>query len=195
MATTSSSSSSQAQAQITVYASLPRIVANGADIDLHPVNWEWVPCLTLPVMRLNALRLSRRPYKWIRYAIGVVIGAHGTLSTQSDLTAPLNEVQVVDYNAELPTNSTDLYYHTSDEERRRMFPLDPSMVRTQITSSATSQGRGAFREMVAARDGQRCIWTGLRARFCDAVHLVSYSKIDQVCYFLLSICPCSTWQW
>jgi hypothetical protein len=80
MATMSSSSSSQAQAQaqarITVYASLPRIVANhGADIDLHPVNWEWVPCLVFTVVRLNALRLSRRPYKWIRYAIGVVIGS------------------------------------------------------------------------------------------------------------------------
>ena len=66
-------------------------MADGANIDLRPINWEWVPCLTLPVMRLNALHLSRRPYKWIGYAIGIVIGAHGTLSTNQPDPAALDE--------------------------------------------------------------------------------------------------------
>lgn len=188
------SSPSQAQAQITVYASLPRTVAHGADIDLHSSNWEWVPYLTLPVMKLNSLHLSQRPYKWIRYAIGVVIGAQGDLSTSSGLSESKN-VQLMDYNAALPTNSFDLYYHTSNEEKRMMFPIDPDILHTQLTSSSASQKRDTFREGVLARDGKICIWTGLGAKFSDVVHLVAHSKTDQACYFLSSICPHSPWQW
>jgi hypothetical protein len=155
MATTSNSP----QAQVTVYASLPQSVpvahASGADIDLHPSNWEWVPCLSLPITKLNELHFSQRPYKWIKYAIGVVIGAHGDLSSHSES----NNIQIVDYNTALPTNSTDLYYHVSNEEKQMMFPLDPDMFHTSITSSTTSNQMGTFWVEVAARDGQQCIWT------------------------------------
>jgi hypothetical protein len=181
MATTSSSSRAQAQAQVTVYASLPRTVAHGADIDLHPSNWEWAPCLTLPVTKLNSLHLSKRPYKWIRYAIGVVIGAQGDLSTSSGLSES-NDVQLVDYNAALPTKSIDLYYHTSNEEKQMMFPIDPDILHTQLTSSATSQKRGSFRKGIIARDGRNCIWTGMGTKFCEVVHLIAHTKSDQVCY-------------
>ncbi|KAF8267713.1 hypothetical protein EI94DRAFT_1920943 [Lactarius quietus] len=159
MATTSSSSQPQPQPQITVYASLPQRVADDGNIDLCSSNWEWVPCLTLPLMELNALNFSKRPYKWIQYAIGVVIGAHGDLSTNSDLSE--SNVQVVDYSAALPTNSIDLYYHTSNEEKKIMLPLGPDIVHTQLTSSVTSQKRERFHEEVAAWDGHRCVWTGL----------------------------------
>src|SRR6266567_8591013 len=113
---------------INVHALLPLAVELGADLNLHPDNWCWVHCLTLPLEKLNALQFSQAPYKWIRYAIGVVIGAQGILSL--DLDSPDD----VDYNfADLPAESADLYYHTSNEEKRRMFPVDPDTVRTSIT--------------------------------------------------------------
>jgi hypothetical protein len=174
------------------------MVAYGADIDLHPSNWEWVPCLTLPITKLNSLQLSKRPYKWIRYAIGVVIGAQGDLSMSSGLSES-NNVQLVDYNAALPTNSIDLYYHTSNEEKRMMFPIDPDILHTQLTPSATSQQSDTFREVVRARDGKNCIWTGMGARFCEVVHLVAHNKSNQVCYIYSQSFPiyhgkCSTSQ-
>ena len=55
-------------------------VALGNDLNVDPSNWHWVHCLTLPVETLKTLSFSQRPYKWIRYAIGVVVGAEGHLS-------------------------------------------------------------------------------------------------------------------
>ncbi|KAH8994546.1 hypothetical protein EDB92DRAFT_2113349 [Lactarius akahatsu] len=92
-------------------------------------------------------QFSHRPYKWIRYAIGVVVGAFGDLSTTPDLSG------VVDYNAGLPADSIDLYYHTDEDERRRMFPIDPDIVRTQLT-------------------------TRVSAKFCHATHLLAHSKAN-----------------
>lgn len=173
--------SSSPQARVTVCASLPLSVpveyAGGANIDLHPSNWEWVPCLSLPITKLNTLHLSRKPYKWIKYAIGVVIGAHGELSTHSESN------NIVDYNADLPTNSTYLSYHVSNEEKQMMFPLDPDILHTSVTSIASSNQRERFWVEVAARDGQQCIWTRISGRCCDAVHLLSH-KTDQVCLFI-----------
>ncbi|KAH8995407.1 hypothetical protein EDB92DRAFT_1943397 [Lactarius akahatsu] len=107
--------------QIVVYASLPLTVSLDTDLDLSPINWHWVPCLTLPLKKLNELpgHLSERPYKWIRYAIGVVVGAEGVLSTSRD------SLDVMDDNAASLVESTVLYYHISDEERGRMLPVDP----------------------------------------------------------------------
>lgn len=66
--------------QIKVYVSLPIAVGLGADLNVDPTNWLWVHCLSLPLATLLALHLSQRPYKWICYAIGIVIGAEGVLS-------------------------------------------------------------------------------------------------------------------
>ena len=82
--------------EIRVYAPFPHTVALGPDLNLDPSNWHWVHCLTLPLHTLAALQFSHRPYKWIRYAIGVVIGAEGDLSPSSD------SPNVVDYNVILP---------------------------------------------------------------------------------------------
>jgi hypothetical protein len=97
-------------AQINVYASLPLTVATSGDLDLNPNNWCWVHCLTFSLGTLNALHSSQKSYKWICYAIGVVIGAEGALCTSPAL--PI----AVDYNAALPTQSINLYYHTSNKE-------------------------------------------------------------------------------
>ena len=124
--------------RINVHASLPRTVKLGADLNLDADNWEWVHCLALPLEKLNALRLSHKPYKWIRYAIGGVIGAQGVLSAGPD------SLIVVDLNAGFLAESADLYYHTSNEEKRRMFPVDPDTGRTHVTSSVATPRRVQF---------------------------------------------------
>ncbi|KAJ2911499.1 hypothetical protein MD484_g8915, partial [Candolleomyces efflorescens] len=132
--------------EIQVYASFPRTVGLDADLNIEPSNWRWVHCLTLPVEALKTLEFSPKPYKWIRYAIGVVVGAQGDLSSSSD--SPI----LVDYDACLADQSSVLYYHTSDEERRRMFPADPKIGRTHLTSSVATTRRARFRDDVAERD-------------------------------------------
>ncbi|KAF8222620.1 hypothetical protein L208DRAFT_1522561, partial [Tricholoma matsutake] len=81
------------------------------DLNFDPSNWHWVHCLTF----------LQRLYKWIHYAIRVIIGVEGNLLTSPDLP------KVVNYNASLPTKSAILYYHTSNEEWQRMFPVDPNI--------------------------------------------------------------------
>jgi hypothetical protein len=160
--------------QINVYASLPLTVVFDADLEIDPTNWRWVHCLSLPLETLNALHFSQKPYRWIRYAIGVVVGAEGVLSTSSD------SVNAVEDNAIPPAKFADLYYHTSNQERPKMFPIDPHG-RTCITSSVQTTRREHFRDQVAERDGN-CVLTGLEERSSDAVHLLSHSKGDTVFY-------------
>jgi hypothetical protein len=164
-----------ASPEIQVYASLPHAVALG-NLDVDPPNWHWVHCLTLPVETLKTLSFSQRPYKWIRYAIGVVVGAEGHLSFSHDSPDPL------EYDVDLPVDSTVLYYHTSDEEKRRMFPVDPNIERTSLTSSVPTSRTGRFREVVAQRDENACVLSNTEEDYCDAVHLLAHSKGDAVCY-------------
>ena len=162
--------------EIQVYASFPRAVALDTDLNVDSSNWHWVHCLTLPLETLKALNFSQRPYKWIRYAIGVVVGAEGDLSFSRD------SLDVVEYNAGLPTEPATLYYHTSDEEKRRMFPVDPNIGRTRVTSSVATSRMDQFREVVAKRDGEECVLSNMDKRSCEAVHLLAHSKGDAVCY-------------
>ena len=165
-----------ASPEIKVYAPLPRVVMLGGNLNLDPTNWRWVHCLTLPVKTLNTLRFSRRPYQWIRYAIGIVIGAEG------DLSSSPSPPDSIDYSAGLPNESGVLYYHTSDEERRRMS-IDPDLARTRITESFSTSRRAHFPSDVAKRDGWMCVlYPGMTAEFCDAVHLLPHSKGDEVCH-------------
>ena len=100
---------------------LPLVLEPGVDLDLNPANWQWVHCLTLPLKTLSAIHLSRRPYRWILYFIRVVVlvGARGTLSA-----GPNSNVDL-DFDGPL-TESADLRYYISDDEKRRMymFPVD-----------------------------------------------------------------------
>jgi hypothetical protein len=130
--------------EIQVYAPFPRAVEFGTDLNVDPSNWHWVHCLNLPLETLKALNFSQRPFKWIRYAIGVIVGAEGHLSFSRD------SPDVVVYNDDLPVDSAVLYYHTSDEEKRRMFPVDPNIERTTIMSSVPTS-RSIPRGCCAAR--------------------------------------------
>jgi len=119
-------------ARIDVYAPLPLAVEPGAALNLNVDNWEWVHCLTLPLERFNKLQLSRRPYRWIPYTIGVVIGARGTLSA-----GPKSNIDL-DFIGPL-TEPADLHFYISDDdEKRRMFPVDPDIGHTHVTSTVHS---------------------------------------------------------
>lgn len=52
---------------VTVYVELPSSLTR--PLDLAQSNWSWVHCLTFPIDDLLKLKLSRKLYKWIRYAI------------------------------------------------------------------------------------------------------------------------------
>lgn len=153
-------------------------MAPNEDIDPRPSNWDWVHCLTVPLEKLNKLQLSERPYKWIRYAIGVVVGAEGDLCTTPESTS------VVDYNAVLPTQSVTLYYRIGNKDKLRLFPVDPDIVRVRThpsSSEATTLG-GLFFWEVAERDRGRCVLTEEDSDVSDAVRLIARGKGDSVCH-------------
>ncbi|KAF8889519.1 hypothetical protein CPB84DRAFT_1837553 [Gymnopilus junonius] len=157
---------------LEIYAEFPLVVELDGELNLNAGKCQWVQFLALPLERLQVLRFSSRPYKWIRYAIGIIVGAEG------DLSFSTNSLDNVDYNAGLPTDSAVLYYHTSDEEKQRMFPVDPNMTRTNVTSSDATTRRAQFRSDIAERDGNECVLSRFRGVYCDAVHLLAHSKGD-----------------
>jgi len=115
---------------------------------------------------------SSRQGRWIRYAIGVIVGAEGDLLSSPD------SPNVMDYNAGVPPEPAVLYYHISDKERRRMFPVDPNVGHINITSSVATTRRDQFHDDVAERDGREYVLTRLEEKFCDAVHLLAHSKAN-----------------
>ena len=130
----------------------------------------------LPRQQLNDLRLSSKLYKWIHFSTGIVLGARGHLCTEPDLPDPIP----IDYDSGLPAISVDLYYYTSVEEKRRMFPIDCKLTDTRtVTSSRMSARRLNFRKDVEARD-KRCVVTGTIPRYSDAAHLLPHSQGDTV---------------
>jgi hypothetical protein len=163
-------------ALISVHTQLPKNVMPNTEVDLDPTNWEWKEILAFPVSRLSDLRFSLKPYKWIRYATGIVIGVRGELCTERDLPNPVP----IDYDSGLSAVSIDLYYHTTDQEKRYIFPIDPKLVGARtVTSSRTSTRRDDFHDEVENRD-EVCVVTGGPGFPCDAAHLLPHSKGDKV---------------
>jgi hypothetical protein len=61
----------------------------------------------------------------------------------------------------LPVSSVDLYYRITDDERLRMFPLDPMLTNAKmITSTGQSTRRVNLRNDVKQRDRDQCVLTG-----------------------------------
>ncbi|TFY54557.1 hypothetical protein EVG20_g9656 [Dentipellis fragilis] len=130
---------------------------------------------------LVALNFSSKPYKWIRYATGVVLGAEGTLSQQDD--EPLDLSSDLDTLNRLP-EVTDLYYHVeiSNEEAgatRRIFPLDPDFANLRTSTHSSSSCYASFRAEVSQRDGNACVLTNAYTDECDAAHIVPHCKGDE----------------
>lgn len=83
---------------------------------------------------------------------------------------------VVDYDDGLPSESIVLYYQTSDDEIRKMFPADPHVGHSRITSNVATTRRAQFNNDVAERDGRKCVLTSTEEMICEAVHLLAHSK-------------------
>ena len=118
-------------------------------------SWNWVHCLAFQPETLIRLKFSLKPYKWIRYATAVVVGAQGHLSFGRD-----DHNNIMEYDDDLRLESTVLYYHTSEDEKQRMFPADPDAGHTNLTSSDATSQRDNFYSDIVARDGV-CVLTGL----------------------------------
>ncbi len=163
-------------AVIFVYAQFPKLVQPNTELELDPTNWEWKMFLAFPVSKLEALRFSLKPFKWMRYVTGIVLESRGELSTERDMPNPVP----IDYDSGLSAVFMDLYYHMTDQEKRLMFPIDPKLADTRtVTSSGASTRRDGFREDVEGRDGS-CVVTGYIPFTCEAVHLLPHSKGDTV---------------
>jgi hypothetical protein len=164
--------------QVDVYALLPTTVTPAGDIDPDDRNWRWVHCLTIPHVKFNESDIlapfSRKPYKWIRYAVGVIIGAQGVLSTAQDL------LNAVDEDASLPAETISLYYLVDEAEKQKIFPLNPNIERSHVTPTTTSTRREEFEKEVAERDGGTCVFTNSSEKYCEAVHLLERNKGDKV---------------
>ncbi|KAG9307945.1 hypothetical protein JVU11DRAFT_12820 [Chiua virens] len=132
-------------------------------------NWDWAHILNFRVDLLAEMQFAPNPYKWIRYATSVVVGAQGVLSTVPD--SPGHGMP----NNELPAASMDLYYHMTEEERNAMVPIDLDMEKRTRYTSVASFGRSSFGRQVRDRDGT-CVLTGMRT--IEAAHLLQHSKGD-----------------
>ncbi|KAF4563930.1 hypothetical protein EYR36_003175 [Pleurotus pulmonarius] len=157
--------------EIVVYASFPNETHSQA-VNLDPSHWAWSPCIQIPADRV--LHFSSRPYAWLRYAIGSIVGAHGHLAfTKAQSYTP------VDYLApSIPLDVLALYYHLDDREKLRMFPIDPDFLRERITSSVVTARCAGFREEVVKRDRNSCVVSHAPGAYCDAAHLSAHAKGD-----------------
>lgn len=70
---------------------------------------------------------------------------------------------LIDYNVSLPSESINLYYTTTNEERCRMLLIDP----VEKKSSMASEYLGS--ENVTQWDGGRCV---LVVRLTDVINLI-----------------------
>jgi len=68
--------------------------------------------------------------------------------------------------------------------------IDCEGLNERVTSSALTQRSADFRREVKERDGEFCIVTKELAFSCDAVHLISKSKGDEVTYTTIILCDC-----
>lgn len=162
-------------ATIRIYAQFPKDLNPSTDLNLDPTNWVWARCLAFPINKLNDLTFSPKPYKWICYTTGVVVGAYGHLHAQPDSSAV-----VIDYDSGLSVTSQDLYYHTTDGEKRCMFPVDPNIANANVTSSDTGAPcRDLFRQEVKMCDVS-CVVLGSPVSICDVAHILPHMKGDQV---------------
>ena len=163
-------------------------------------HFGWHTVLEIPVDTLTALNFSPFPFKWIRYAMGAILGAEGHLSYDSDPECVPKEI---DYTLPLPSvGDHHLYYHITAERFPTVFPVDlescnprvarpkpeESMSSASSTSSVPSGRRMDFMFKVQERDNGMCVVNGEEATadICEAAHLVAHGKGDQVC----SCSPC-----
>ncbi|KAN0082634.1 hypothetical protein V8E55_008429 [Tylopilus felleus] len=116
------------------------------------------PFLSIPNSDIE--RLSNHPFRWLRYIMFSICGAHGDLFETLDATG-----DPVDYHTSLVDLPTAIYYK-------------PSGLNDRLTSGNRTLGHGRFRAAVILRDGS-CVVTNQNAQTCDAAHLIPKSKGDE----------------
>ena len=109
--------------EIRIFVPFPRTTTA---LTLKSDDWSWFHLLTIPVSTLNEYRYSTRSYKWIRSVTGIIIGTVGVLSPEGG-DSPSPRPCDYDWSGNLPEQTLDFYYHTSDQEKRRMLPLTQTM--------------------------------------------------------------------
>jgi hypothetical protein len=133
-------------------------------------------------------RLSIRPFRWLRYVMFSICGAHGDISATPDGPP-------VDYNSTSLADITDLYCNPSGmflfvcETVAHHGPhipgtcifVDHEGLHDGITSTNPTERRTNFREEIIRRDGSACVVTRLAEEHCDAVHSIPRGKSDEVC--------------
>ena len=153
--------------------------------------YAWREVLDIPANKLAALKFSHFPFKWIRYAMGAIVGPEGHLY-ENDQTTP---GQPIDYKLPLPeTDDLRLYYHVPEDQLPHMFPLDLQLADTRaVTSSVRSNDdrQGVFLRAVRERDGAGYVVSGFPAEYCQAAHLVAHGKGSEVRCLPFSFTQCS----
>ncbi|KAG9317930.1 hypothetical protein JVU11DRAFT_2163 [Chiua virens] len=152
-------------------------MAENPDIRIHSMfrrdprshSWDWAHILNFRVELLAEMQFAPNPYKWIRYATSVVVGAQGVLSTVAD--SPDHGM----LNNDLPAASMDLYYHMTEVERNAMVPIDLDMEKRTGYTSVASLEKSSFSRQVRDRD-ETCVLTGMLT--VEAAHLLRHSKGD-----------------
>jgi hypothetical protein len=127
--------------------------------------------------------------KYLRYLGWCVLGVEGSLQDEQGHQVNLNG-ELVDqgvYHYRLPVTRQGYLLHSSlcDSEAdgtsdilSRAVDLEAIKLHSQVSSQTTGT-RECFRQMLAARDGERCVWTGLPR--ATAMHIIPYSKGDEAC--------------
>ncbi|GBE87601.1 hypothetical protein SCP_1102780 [Sparassis crispa] len=168
---------------ITVIAQLARPHAteeegSEGDVRVRELEWEWVRCLK--IQKACILEFSPKPYKWIRFITGVILGAEGILCATDNADAI-----EIDYDRPLIDGNFSLYFHVTPAELSRMFPLDPYIAEPYCATGSTTEACcDGFRDEVEGRD-VRCVASDALAVMCDAAHLIGQSKGD-ICIKVLT---------
>ncbi|KAI9567886.1 hypothetical protein HD554DRAFT_2314559 [Boletus coccyginus] len=114
--------------------------------------------------------VCRHPPKYLCYLGWCVLGAEGSLQDEAgnhvDLDGDLVDQSIYYYR--LPVAEQDVLLHAVD--------LEVIKLRSQVPSQ-TSRTRGSFREDLAKRDGERCVWTGFHRG--AGMHIIPWSKGDE----------------
>ena len=153
------------------------------------LNIEDRQVLALSIPFSDIERLSVRPVKWLRFVTFAICGVRG------DLSATPNGPPV-DYDSiSIAGPIAEAYYYTPQGNIHRSHIcrsslrfclgdyhiIDYNALNDRITSSEQTIRSSRFRRGVVARDGPVCIFTGADDETCDAAHLLTKSKSDEVC--------------
>ncbi len=167
------SADSDVLATVRVYVQLPCSIPVTLKSDLP--HWNWHHILSIPVSILNEHRFSLKPYKWIRFAAGIIFGVRGHLKPSKQPNDASCDYEI----GELANESFDVYYHILPEQIARLQPVDPEIFDERLAVTHTSSRASTYRHNVGERDGHCCVLTGF-VQGCEAVHVVPHVKSNEV---------------